>query len=183
MRRGTVAQPMRIALAAVLVALLAGCAAPETTKNPLFGYCPDWVQGPGNSSGTLHTDAASRNATADILPPGNLSAFQGKPLDLYRMRVDTLSLAAGTLQLRATSEGRRLNWRDLRGATPQSVPVLTFPDASAAGHEFEVILSSVSDQDAPQPGPLHVEASYEGSGRADLGYTVTFLYRVCGASL
>jgi hypothetical protein len=87
------------------------------------------------------------------------------------------------VQLRAYADGRLVNFRDYRGALPQSVPVLTFENGSMAQHEFDVRLSAIDQDEPPAPGPLTLQARLVGNGTAQLELTATFHYRVCGAEL
>lgn len=175
---------MRWAVWALAALLAAGCTAPtESDPNPLLGLCPEWVQGPGEDPRTLEVGPDAREQSVDLAPPGNATEHRGRPLDLYRIRIDKLEVAGGKLQLRAFAEGRQLNWRDYRAALPQSVPVLTLENATLAEHEFDVHLSAIGQRDPAVPGPLTLQARFEGEGTARIEYTVTFHYRVCGAEL
>src|ERR1044072_6091161 len=99
----------RLAALLLLVPLLAGCAAPEEKKpDPLFGLCPQWAQGPGGFSTGLPLD----NETAQVeLAPANEPSLE-KPLDLYRVKLDRLSVE-GRRELRAgAADGKQLPIRD-----------------------------------------------------------------------
>lgn len=165
----------RLAALLLLVPLLAGCAAPEEKKpDPLFGLCPQWAQGPGGASSGLHLDNGSAQSE---LGPAN-DTYLGKPLDLYRVRLDRLSVD-GRLELRAVAaDGKQLAIRDYRQATPQLVPVVAFTDGSAAGHEFDVFLSPVL-QDAPA-APAPVTLRWNATGPSDVEFSATYHYKVCG---
>jgi hypothetical protein len=166
----------RLAALLLLVPLLAGCAAPDDKKaDPLFGLCPQWAQGPGGFSSGLHLD----NETAQSeLGPAN-ETYLGKPLDLYRVKLDRLSVD-GRLELRAMAAGgkQQLAIRDYRQATPQLVPVVVFTDGSAAGREFDVFLSPVL-HDAPA-APAPATLAWNATGASDVEVSATYHYKVCG---
>ena len=165
----------RLAALLLLAPLLAGCAAPAEDKpDPLFGLCPQWAQGPGGFSTGLHLD---NGTAASELGPAN-ETYLGKPLDLFRVRLDKLSVG-GRLELRAVAaDGKQLAIRDYRQSTPQLVPVVVFTDGSAAGHEFDVFLAPVL-HDAPA-SPAPVTLKWNATGPADVELSATYHYKVCG---
>lgn len=180
---------MRWLAAAALVALLSGCTVPtdEEAADPLFGLCPQWTQGPGRQVLDLDLvggfgNATNSTSTRDVeLGPAN-ATLGGRPLDLYRVRLDSLSVADGRLELRAfAADGRQLAVRDYRQSSPQLVPVVVFTDGSAAGHEFEVFLSPVGHDDAGSPAPATLR--WTADGNATVAATVTYHYKVCGAEV
>ncbi len=175
---------MRWLAAAALVALLSGCTVPtdEPTEDPLFGLCPQWTEGPGRHAMDLDLSGGSGNATRDVqLGPAN-ATFGGRPLDLYRVRLDVIAVADGRLELRAfAADGRQLAVRDYRQVSPQLVPVVVFTDGSAAGHEFEVFLSPVGHDDAASPAPVTLRWTTDGN--ATVAASVSYHYKVCGAEL
>lgn len=171
---------LALAALAALVPLLAGCTVPtDEPTDPLFGLCPQWSQGPDTQALTL---SLAGNDSADReLGPAN-ATHQGRPLDLYRVRLDKLDVAERT-ELRATAaDGTRLNIRDYRQTSPQLVPVVVFTDGSAAGQDFDVFLSSVGHSDQASPAPVTLRWSQVG-GAATVEASVTFHYKVCGAEL
>jgi hypothetical protein len=185
------------AMAALAVVLLAGCATPEDTKNPLLGYCPQWVQAPGAFSGDVALDAANPSRVQTVQPPDRNgtsgTTYLGRPLDMYRLRIDSFQAPNGTrVELRAyavDANGTRLTqrtWRDFRSGTPDYLPFLTI-DGKQAGTEFEVALTSIAQNDPPRPGPLQLawnSTAPDGApGPVHVAYTVTFHYKVCGAEL
>ncbi len=184
MLAAAVAPGVRILAAASLIALLlAGCAFPGTEpakeKDPLFGLCPQWEQGPGGYSSGAHLTPDARRTSNEIgLAPGE---YQGKPFDLYRINLSTLDVD-GRLELRAfDASGGQLAIRDYRQDEPQLMPVVTFTDGAAKGHEFEVYLSPVTQDKGPshQP-PATLQWTLDGEG-AEVAFDVTFHYKVCGA--
>ncbi|MHB1260986.1 MAG: hypothetical protein ACYC2H_04640 [Thermoplasmatota archaeon] len=179
---------MRWFAAAALAALLSGCTVPtdEPAADPLFGLCPQWAEGPGRQVLDLALPGGSGNATnatatRDVeLGPAN-ATLGGRPLDLYRVRLDRLAVD-GRLELRAfAADGRQLAVRDYRQVSPQLVPVVVFTDGSAAGDEFEVFLSPVGHDDAGSPAPVTLR--WTADGNATVAATVTYHYKVCGAEL
>lgn len=180
-----VARPMRWLAYAALAALLSGCTVPtdEPAEDPLFGLCPQWSDGPGRQVVDLDLRASSGNATSTrevVLGPAN-ATFGGRPLDLYRVRIDRLSVD-GRLELRAfAGDGRQLAVRDYRPVSPQLVPVVVLTDGSAAGHEFEVFLSPLGHDDDASPAPAALRWTAEGN--ATVAATVTYHYKVCGAEV
>lgn len=171
-------RPLAAWTAVLAVALLAGCATPtdKPAADPLLGLCPQWVQGGGSESLGVHaadnaTETRSLNATA--------ATYQGRPLDLYRLRVDQLTVG-GRLELRAfAADGKQLAIRDYRQAAPQLVPVVVFTDGSAVGHEFDVMLSPVSQNGTASPAPVELRFT-AGGGAGEATLTVTYHYKVCG---
>lgn len=173
-----------------LASLAAGCVAPEDTasKANLLGYCPQWLQGPGQAGDSVDLSAALAEGTkiqaADAV-------WQGHPLDVYRVRLDTLDVAGGALELRAFRDDNHtssINWYDYRSAGQpfRSVPFLSFRAGSnATGHEFDAVLAGLKQSDITSSGPVQFVWRFvadtgggEGHGRAE--YSVSYLYRVCG---
>jgi hypothetical protein len=169
------------AATATLLVLLAGCALPgaeeEPEDDPLFGLCPQWVQGGGGQTGGFVLNGTA-NRTVELGPAANESA--GQPLDLYRVNLTTLDVD-GRLELRAfDANGRQLAVRDYRQEAPQLVPVVVFTDGSAEGHEFEVFLSTLTSDGDASPAPVSLRWSLDGAA-AEVGFDVTYHYKVCGS--
>jgi hypothetical protein len=180
-----VARPMRplvLLAVAALAAFLSGCTVPEEDPeaDPLFGLCPQWAQGPGSQP--LGLQLAGNGSQASPLGPAN-ATHDGKPLDLYRLHVDEMSVQ-GRTELRAlAADGTRLNIRDYRLAPSQQlVPVVAFTDGSAAGQDFDVFLSSVAHGSTPAPAPVTLQWTQVG-GNTSAAATVSYHYKVCGAEL
>src|SRR5688572_3740944 len=169
-----------VAVLAVAATLLAGCTVPddETEQDPLFGLCPQWTQGPGETR--LDLDLSGNESQDAEIGPAN-ATIDGRPLDLYRIRVDNLSVGS-RLEMRAfAADGRQLGIRDYRIAgTEQIVPVVAFTDASAAGKEFDVFLSPVTHGSAPSPAPVTLRWT-PTSGTSSVDALVTYHYKVCGS--
>ena len=170
---------MRLAVAATVLALLmAGCAAPTDGEedDPLFGLCPQWAQGPGSEAGEAVLDGDS--TVGRTLGPVN-GTYLGRPVDLFRVRIERVELN-GTLELRATAAGgERLTLRDFRLGDTQMVPVVSV-DPGLQGHDIDVFLSPVL-QDAPAaPQPVALNWTLTGSD-ARVHYSVTYHHKVCGA--
>lgn len=176
MTPASVASPMRRLAALLLVPLLAGCAAPEEEEpDPLFGLCPQWAQGPGGYTSGIHA-TASRSEERELGPAN--ATHLGKPLDLYRIRLDRLDVD-GRLEMRAVAgDGRQLAIRDYRQEAPQLVPVVVFTDGAAEGKEFDVFLAPVVHGGEAAPAPVTLRWSSTGDATAD--FSVTFHYKVCG---
>jgi hypothetical protein len=166
-------------MAVACVALtLAGCAAPDQA-NPLLGLCPQWVPEPGGG----HPGVYDGGGSTQLVQPQNLT-YLGRPFDLVRLKVDSLS--GGPLELRAYASangtrGAQRTWRDFRGASPQLVPFLVL-DGAAVGHEFEATLTSIAAGDEARPGPLELSWTLPNGGTAHVAYTLTYHYKVCGAA-
>lgn len=168
---------LRTAAALLLLApLLAGCTAPEEDKpDPLFGLCPQWTQGPGGYSSGVH--ATTNQSMERELGPAN-GTYLGKPLDLYRVRLDAMSVE-GRLEMRALAgDGKQLAIRDYRQAAPQLVPVVAFTNGTAVGHEFDVFLAPVLQGAPGSPAPVTLRFSAEGE--SDVEFSATYHYKVCG---
>lgn len=179
-RRGRVPEAMRWMAVSLLALALAGCAAPEQA-NPLLGLCPQWVAEPG----TGHAASYEGGNGTQVVQPRNLTHL-GRPFDLVRLKVDSLTVEGGPLELRAYAadngtRGPQRTWRDFRGEAPQLVPYLVL-GPSAAGHEFEVTLTSIAAGDAPRPGPVELAWTLPNGGTARVAYTVSYHYKVCGAA-
>ena len=175
---------MRIlAATSVLLVLLAGCTFPnakdEETPDPLFGLCPQWEQGPGGSSSGVHLTADAPQSGGELgLAP---EEYQGRPFDLYRINLTTLDVD-GRLELRAfDASGGQLAIRDYRQDAPQLVPVVAFTDGKAKGHEFEVYLSPITQDEGPShTPPASLQWTLDGA-EAEVTFDVTFHYKVCGS--
>ena len=174
---------MRWLAVATLAVLLAGCTVPEdgSDEDPLFGLCPQWQQGPGSHA--LAVELAGNRSDEDReLGPAD-PTFAGRALDLYRVRLGNLTVT-GRLELRAfAADGRQLAIRDYRiASTEQLVPVVAFTDGSAAGKEFDVFLSPVTQGSQAAPAPVTLRfTSVSGASAADA--VVTYHYKVCGAEI
>jgi hypothetical protein len=173
---------MRWLAAVALAALLSGCTTPtdEPAKDPLFGLCPQWVQGPGSTALTLQL-AGNESADREVGPAN--STIDGRPLDLFRIRLDKLTVD-GVLELRAFgADGHQLGIRDYRQTGGQQlVPVVVFRDGAAAGHEFDVFLSPVAHGSVGSPAPVTLRWM-PSDGSAMVEASVTYHYKVCGAEL
>lgn len=179
----------RLRFVAALVAaasLLPGCVQPpEEEDDPLVGLCPAWLQGPGEARVAAGLGAAREsNATAE--PPGAAAAnwsHQGRILDLYQVTLDRVAAEGGAVEMRAYSEGRQLRLRDFREAEAQLKPVVVLGPGDE-GREFDVLLSPLTEEAPPQPGPLELRWGFAAgslvSATASVEATVTFHYRVCG---
>lgn len=173
------AHTMRALPLVLAVLLLAGCAAPgqeNEEDDPLFGLCPQWVEGAGATTGTVELGEA-KEAKRELGPAN--ATYLERPLDLFRIKVTAVDVD-GRLQLRATAaDGQRLSLRDYRIGEPQMVPVANI-DASAMDQEFDVFLSPVT-HDAPTADlPASLEWRLDGA-HARVDYEVTYHYKVCGA--
>ena len=167
-----------VALAVLLLAvLLAGCATPPKDKDedPLFGLCPQWAQGPGSTG--VGVDLTGDGSVSEELGPAD-ARYLDRPLDLFRVHIDSLSLN-GTLELRAkAADGSSLILRDYRRGDTQMVPVATL-DPTAVDQEFDIFLSPVLDDGPAAPQPATLDWTLDGSD-ASVQYTVTYHYKVCG---
>lgn len=184
----------------------AGCVDPQEAPSepiPRLGWCPSWVAGGLTSqhdalagpdglrqtlepSGAMAGAGGAGNGTGQAADAGLTSG--GHPLDVYRVRITNVT---GRLELRAVAPAnanageRALFVRDYRIKDGQGPSLLAFVtvDAGAAGHEFDVLLASVSQKDAAQPGPVVLEWRGEpGQAPAHVHYEVSRFYRVCGAA-
>lgn len=167
---------MRWLAATLMAGLLAGCAAPaEEPENSLIGLCPQWMQATGEQVGGLRMHA--NESVERELGPAD-ATLRGMPLDLFRVHIKAFE-SDGLVRLRATdAEGQRLSIRDYRLDAPQIVPVVVLRDA-ATGHDFDVTLSALLEDDAPAPLPAQLNLTLEGS-TAYIEYVVTYHYKVCG---
>ena len=172
---------MRWLVAAALAVLLAGCTAPtdEPEDDPLFGLCPQWSQGPGSQA--LSVRLTGNGSEESRLGEANATAA-GKPLDMYRVRLDALAVDGRTELRAAAADGTRLNIRDYRQTSGQLVPVVVFTDGSAVGHEFDVFLSSVAHGSPAAPAPVTLLWT-QASGETTVDATITYHYKVCGAEV
>lgn len=170
---------MRAWLAALVFLMLAGCTqpgdAPET--DPLFGLCPQWSQGPGGQTTALRLDGEAPIQRRELGPAE--ATWDGDAFDMYRVRLDHLNLS-GRVELRAyDANDRQLGLRDFRGDTPRIEPMIVVA-ANDQGQEFEIYLSSVKHGSMPAPAPASLGWTLEGDS-AEVAYSVTFHYKVCGA--
>ena len=164
--------------------MLAGCVQPDATEpNPLFGLCPQWTEAPGQQAQSFVLNATTRQAS-QVLAPQSMS-IGGRAFDLLRIRIDAFTVTGAPLQVRGYNQtGSLLNWRDFRPEVPDVVPALSFNAGSdPSGHEFEVYLTAVSQDQPPHPGPVELRWTLDGNGTAAVAYTATFHYKVCGAAL
>lgn len=159
---------------------------------------------------TVRLDAASPNASTTVRPPGAADGTRngtgwthgGHPLDLYHLTMRNVTVA-GRLEMRAYGgenhtigvDQGRLMVRDYRVANGTPLGTMLELDAAAAGHAFDVLVSSISFDDGAAPSPIHLEwrlapnaAPRAGTAPAEtrtpsatLEFTVTYFYRVCGA--
>lgn len=170
---------------AVLVSLLSGCTLPGSEKpddepDPLFGLCPQWLQGPGGQTTGF---ALGGNATERSVELGPAAAeHQGFALDMYRITLTNLSVS-GRLELRAVDAGgRQAGIRDFRQEAPQILPVIVFTDGNAKGNEFEVYLDPVTGEGSSFRAPASLRWTLQGEGAdARVSFDVTYHYKVCGS--
>lgn len=168
---------MRPLLIAAVALSLSGCAAPEDGEgtDPLFGVCPQWMQGPGEQQGNVAlTGPGAQQTLVGNVTPRHLD----RPLDLLRIQV-TQADVDGDLELRAVAaDGSRLNLRDYRLPDVQTGPVVHLA-GDADGKEFDAFLSPVLQDGLAAPMPVQLNWTLDG-GSAQVAYTVTFHYKVCG---
>lgn len=175
-------------LLALLALLMPGCTEePEDRDDPLFGLCPQWIQGPGHEAVTVDVDASNGPAEQVVRPVedgGLRDEHRGRPLDMYRVVLESVEVTDGALELRAyaNQSDERKAIRDYRvdGAQLQPVVRITSEDA---GREFDVALTSVSQDTVPAPAPLRLSWTFVGGGQGHVVGNVTYHYRVCGADL
>lgn len=166
-------------LAVLLAALVAGCAAPKDgpKADPLFGLCPQWTQGHGEQVGSLALGGGAPDQAERVLDAAQ-PRYLDRPLDLYRVIITDLNVT-GDLEMRAHSaNGTRLSVRDYRLEDTQMVPVVRL-DPSAVGKEFDVFLSPVLEDGPVEETPATLQWTLDGEA-AQVGYKVTFHYKVCG---
>lgn len=180
----------RVALLALAAVLAAGCIAPQQgapTSPALLGYCPQWLPGPGQADATHTLDAAAPNATQRV---AGEAERDGRPLDVYRVRVQRLDVEGGHVELRARVEGNGTPGRNIydfrQPAGAKAVPYLVLAGAANDTREYDVLLNPVAQGATLQPAAAvlldwQFVPDQPGQGHATVGYQVTFLYRVCGA--
>lgn len=167
-----------------IVALVSGCTQPadEPEEDPLFGLCPQWVQGPGGQTTGLLLTANQSQQRRELGPAE--PTYDGHAFDLYRLRMERLNVSA-RLELRAyDATDKQLGIRDYRGDVPRIEPMVVL-DNRDVGQEFDVYLSSVRHGSVPAPAPAQVGFTFKGvdGQAADVDYSVTFHYKVCGADV
>jgi hypothetical protein len=171
-------------VAVLVVVLLSGCTVPtkddkSKTTSPLFGVCPQWVEGAVRHAGTF-----------TLHGPGNQSDFvpgepyvDGRGLDL--LRIDNLDVTVnGTLTLRVfqpdahgNATDRGYNIVDYRQPGTERRVQVAFTGATK-GAVLEIYLNPI-DAPADAGGPVLLVWTLEGSD-AQLHYEVSQNYRVCG---
>jgi hypothetical protein len=176
----------------VLLVLLAGCAEePEEEEDPLFGFCPQWLQGPDQDQVTIALNATNLTATTSLRPMEGSelrTEYQDRVLDMYRIRLVSASVIDGSVQMRAFSDdeqGAQKAVRDYRIDGPQFFPVVHLTSEDE-GREFDVILTSVSQEQEPAPSALTLAWTFDPigeGGSAQIVGNVTYHYRVCGADV
>lgn len=169
-----------------MASLLAGCALPgeesTSTKPPLFGLCPQWREGPGHYAGSL--DFNTTGVRSYKILPTNLTDGSFS-LDLIRSTVDVQT--NGRAQVRAyrlDSNGEpsaQLNILDYRSNPPRSLPVIWFEEDTKEAI-LDVYLTSVDAKEAPRPGGIAFEWSFNGTSMQG-DFASSFHYRVCGAAV
>ncbi len=169
---------VRLLIALSLLALtVAGCTAPEEENpNPLFGSCPQWIEGDLQETSTLNFEGEDQSTVF----PGSesLDDFQGFPLDRYTIYLRNVSLEGG-IEVRAFADGadRRLAFTDYRDPQdPHLLPFVKLDDNSEV--EFDVFLTAVAHGTAPAPDALRLV--WSGEGRGQLEMEIRASYRVCG---
>lgn len=172
--------------------MLAGCVADPAPTAPLFGYCPQWMQGPGSVAQTVSVAAGATSNLTLVPTTANgtiVWEFQRHPFDMVRLHIDSGNVPAGaTLQLKAVTRSNgtlQHNWRQFSPDGASWFPSLQWGAGPVPAHDFETFLSSVDARDRPVPQPMDLSWSLEGSGDAvaSVSYTVTFHYKVCGAQV
>lgn len=188
----TAAPTRLLAILAVTAAVtLAGCMAPEEPEtNPLFGLCPQWFQGEGQQAGFVQLSTSSPEASATQGPAAADMRINGRAFDMLRLDITdavvTGSGAAVRLRAHADLNGTlaSLNLWDYRPAPPSpSLPVVDFTPGEAGTGIVQVFLTTVTQDQPPRPAPVLLSWSLQGNGTAEIKYTATFHYKVCGASV
>jgi hypothetical protein len=183
---------MRVRLAAAFAAFaLAGCLAEEPapeTKSSL-GLCPSWLasgEGPQREAFVLTADNGSVERVVDVVP-ANLSVA-GRPVDRYRIGLETMAVEGGIVELRAARTGnatRPLDLYDYRSRPITKLPFLAFlGGANETGREYDVFLLGPEDVGRGEGAPIALEWRLVPSGtapaQATIAFNVTHAYRVCG---
>ena len=170
-----------------LAALTAGCAQEGGDQDPLVVYCPHWVEKRDSADDHgFNLDLAAGNGTPrtrheQVVAPPELHHL-GYPFDVVRVHFH-LPVSYGAVAVDAVAEdGSHLVIRDrdpkVRG--PQTVDSLLIrPQDGQAS--FDVHLTSVTQADAPRPGPVTLRWSLKEDPASSGSYHVHYLYRVCGA--
>jgi hypothetical protein len=77
-----------------------------------------------------------------------------------------------------------LNLWDYRPAPPTpSLPVVDFLPGVVGTGVVQVFLTTVTQDQTPRPAPVLLSWTLQGNGTAEIKYTATFHYKVCGASV
>lgn len=180
--------------AGLVLVLLAGCAAPSTGPTPSFGYCPDWVQAPGETHLSAAVATGTPMANVTLTPPNASAAnrtgpgwtYGGHPLDMYHVRIDSVTSSARSVDLRAhAQDNTTLLLYNRTNASAFYVPLT----GASSGQEYSVRLAPVTQNDAARPGPAVLgftltwdhNVTYVQEPRATVAFTLTYWYKVCGA--
>ncbi|HET6398288.1 MAG TPA: hypothetical protein VFH47_01895 [Candidatus Thermoplasmatota archaeon] len=162
---------MRLTLAALATALLlAGCAQPfdpqDEAGDPIQP-CPQWLSRPETGEHDIQVAAGN---TSFLPLPGN-DTYQGLPLDRVLLRVTSTT---GDVSVQARNV---TSLRDLRGATPQDVPIVRFNPERPSGM-LDVLLRPVRED---VRGPAGTPAfAFTSTGGGSIQFEATYSYRVCG---
>lgn len=166
-----------LVIASLLTVALAGCTAPVEDPDPLFGVCPQWLDGDA-SSGDLEARGQAVFFFNDTMThlDGNLS------LDRYHV-VFTDIATDGVLEVRAfaTDDDRALRFTDHRDPDMVRTPTFLALDDDSGTVEVDIFLSDLTHGAEPEPSDLRLELSGQDGATGTLAVEVTPGYRVCGA--
>lgn len=168
---------MRVLVAVSLVALaLAGCTAPTEQPDPLFGVCPQWLDGDAET-GTL--DAPGQ---AVIQANQSMAHFgEDLPLDRYHVVFSNIQ-TDGVLEVRAYAHGddRALRFTDHRDPDGTRTPTFLALDGGSGTVEVDIFLAPLTHGATPMPSDLRLEATGQDGATGSMTVAVTPGYRVCG---
>lgn len=166
---------MRLLLTAALFAMaFAGCIATEA-PDPLWGVCPQWVDGEPQD-GTLQASGSKTFHAPD-------ANDAGQALDVWTIEVDATGLS-GTVELRAqTDDGQALRFTDYRDPNAPRTPTFLAINAGSGVFAVDVYLTDVTHGTDADPSSITLTTTAPNGASGMLDLTLTPAYRVCGAPL
>jgi len=168
-----------LVILSLLSIAFAGCTAPEEQPDPLFGVCPQWLDGEPESGRLDAPGSTITTANASMSHVGSDLA-----LDRYHVVFSDIE-TDGTMEVKAyaDADGRALRFTDHRDPAVTRTPTFLAFDAASGTVEVDVYLTALTHGTAASPSDLRLEVTGVGNATGSMQVQVTPGYRVCGVVL
>lgn len=158
--------------------VFAGCTAPgEDTPGPLFGVCPQWLDGDSQAQTLEVPGSVTFAANQSVSHAGG-----NRSLDRFHVHFENIE-TDGVLEVRAfaVTDGRVLRFTDWRDADGTRTPTFLALDSSSGLVQVDIYLSDLAQGSTAQPTDIRIELTGQDGATGSMLVTATPGYRVCGA--